>query len=139
MSRNGKKVPNVLSSNEITVLEIDFIIPFGLNYWNTPISSSMLVTVTCWWQVWDVGDKFETLVTDLKYCHHFKVTNMALSPTSLIGYNNLRHMIQGYCYHFFVGYFCWTFFLDMMDDERDFKLRNLMKARRNDRFFSFIN
>ena len=25
----------------------------------------------------------------------------------------------------------------MMDDERDFKLRNLMKARRNDRFFFY--
>jgi len=36
------------------------------------------------------------------------------------------------CYNFRPG---WTFFFDMMDDERDFKLRNLMKARRNDWFF----
>ena len=52
--------------------------------------SSMLVTDVgdqmCWWQVWDVSDRFRMLVTDLihwgNYQHH-KVTNITMSPTSL--------------------------------------------------------
>ena len=59
----------------------------------------------CWWQVWDVGDRFRMLVTDLihwenhqhnekvlnimilsptsEISHHDKVTNITMSPTSL--------------------------------------------------------
>ena len=63
---------------------------------------SMLVTNVwdqmCSWQVWDVGDKFEMLVTDLihleitnimkkpptsQISHHHKVTNITMSPTTL--------------------------------------------------------
>ena len=46
----------------------------------------------CWWQVWDVGDRFRMLVTDLFHwenhqhnekSHHHKITNITMSPTSL--------------------------------------------------------
>ena len=57
----------------------------------------------CWWQVWDIGDRFRMLVTDLIHwinhqhnaksrqhidsvaniSNHYKVTNVTMSPTSL--------------------------------------------------------
>ena len=64
----------------------------------------MVVTVVgdqmCWWQVWDVGDRFRMLVTDLnnitkkvtnimillptsQISHHHEVTNITMSLTSL--------------------------------------------------------
>ena len=51
--------------------------------------TSMLVTnfgdQMCWWQGWDVGDRFRMLVTDLisEISHHHKVTNITMSSTSL--------------------------------------------------------
>ena len=65
----------------------------------------MLKEQMCWWQVWDVDDRFTIVVTDLLHrenhqpnekvanimilpptaaiSHHHKVTNITISPTSL--------------------------------------------------------
>ena len=80
---------------------------FRTDQW--PEVTSMLVTDVgdrmCWWQVWDVGDRFRMLVNDLIHwenhqhnkkvakimilipgsqtSHHQKVTNITMSLTSL--------------------------------------------------------
>ena len=39
----------------------------------------------CWWQVWDVGDRYHSLRKSptSQISHHHKVTNITTSPTSL--------------------------------------------------------
>jgi len=58
------------------------------------MNTSMLVTDVgnqmCWWQVWDVCDRFRMMVTDLIVSHCHKVTNITMSPISLSPFNQIR-------------------------------------------------
>ena len=72
---------------------------YGISALVTDVEDQM-----CWWQDWDVGERFSMLVTDLihwekhqhnevanimilpptsQISHHHKVTNITMSPTSL--------------------------------------------------------